>query len=296
MIGALTRQTLKALTRAPLSQLITIALIAASASLLVASLTVAFNLERLSQRWEEGGELLVVLSPGLPEARYVALSDELKSWPELQALTLTTPIDAQRDIIDALGSDTFEVGASLEALPGTFELRLVRPQDNPLTAQLRARLLDLEGVQEVASVTEGEGLLAQLYTLRQALKGWLWVLGLWVGVSVAFVITQLVRLSLLQRQLELEVWVSVGASELLILGPLMCEAALQVGLGVWLALSLIDEVVLSAARAGSESLKLLQLELTPLPLWAHFVLISLAAALGALSSWRVARATLRARG
>ena len=150
MIGALTRQTLKALTRAPLSQLITIALIAASASLLVASLTVAFNLERLSQRWEEGGELLVVLSPGLPEARYVALSDELKSWPELQALTLTTPIDAQRDIIDALGSDTFEVGASLEALPGTFVsvLRLSTASSHQVVL---APALVVEGVLEVAA-------------------------------------------------------------------------------------------------------------------------------------------------
>ena len=191
MIGALIRQTLRALLRAPISQLITISLIAASASLLAVSLTLTLNLDRLSQRWEGGGELLVVLNSNLGEGRYEALRLQALSLPQVSAVTLRTPGDAQREMSQALGAEQLALEGALEALPGTLELSVRDSSDTQALSELRAKILDLEGVLELMSVTDGEGLIAQLYSLRQALKDWLWILALWVGGSVAFVITQL---------------------------------------------------------------------------------------------------------
>jgi cell division transport system permease protein len=294
MIASIARQTLRALLRRPLSQLITVALIGASASLLAVSLTVSLNLERLSARWEEGGELLAVLAPALPDATYEDIAARARSLPGVREVTLRPPSMAQRDILDTLGADTFEVGAALSALPGTLEVALSKTSAVDLSA-LRARLVDLDGVQEVTSLAEGEGLIAQLYALRRALKGWLWVLGVWVGVSVAFVVAQLVRLSLLQRRLEIEVWVAVGASEGFILAPLLAEAAAQTALGAWLSLSLVDRLV-SALRVGSErTLGLLQIELVTLSAAQVAMCVAGAALIGVAASWRVARAQLRGR-
>lgn len=294
MIAAVARQTLRALLRRPLSQLITVALIGASASLLAVSLTVSVNLERLSARWEEGGELLAVLTPALPDAAYASIAERARALPEVREVTLRSPALAQQDILDTLGADAFEVGAALSALPGTLEVTLSAPSAEAIST-LRARLLDLEGVQEVTSLAEGEGLIAQLYALRRALKGWLWVLGLWVGVSVGFVVAQLVRLSLLQRRLEIEVWVAVGASEGFILTPLLAEAAAQTALGAWLSLSLVDALIGALRVGGERTLALLQIDLVTLSPAQVVSFVGGAAAIGVAASWRVARAQLRGR-
>jgi cell division transport system permease protein len=142
-------------------------------------------------------------------------------------------------------------------------------------------------------MTDGGGLLAQLYSLRRALKGWLWVIGLWVGLSVTFVITQLVKLTLFQRQKELDIWISVGANELLIIGPLMIESAIQTGLGAWVALELVNQALSFITSGGAGTLRLLDLELSPLPQWGQALFMISAALLGALASFRVARTSLR---
>ena len=293
MIGALTRQSFKGLTRAPLSQLITVSLIAVSASLMAVSLTIVTNLERLSQRWGEGGELLVVLSPGLSHARYKQLELQARALSGVKQATLRTPNDAQDELEEALGVNAQGELKVLNALPGTLELSPIEPDQPQTLSVIRAQLLDMEGVIEVESITDGGGLLAQLYSLRRALKGGLWVIGLWVGLSVTFVITQLVRLTLFQRQKELDVWISVGANELLIIGPLMIESALQTGLGAWVALELVNQGLILITKGGASTLRLLDLELSPLPQWGQALFLVSAALLGALASFRVARSSLR---
>lgn len=296
MLGALLRQSLRTFLRAPISQVITIFLIAVSASLLAVSLTLMMNLDRLSQRWGEGGEFLIVLSPGLELAQYQKLQKQVSLLDHVHHVTLRTPQDAQHDMSEALGSLENEISTSLQVFPGTLELSIQDPSDQKALAELRARILDIEGILELASMTDGGGLLAQLYSLRQALKSWLWVLGIWVGGSVAFVITQLVRLTLYQRQQELDIWITVGASEFLILGPLMMESATQTGLGAWVALELVNQAINHIKIDEINTLQLLDLELSPLPIWAQIAFILSAIVLGALASFRVARTSLRAKG
>ena len=293
MFGALLRQTLKSLTRAPLAQLITIALLAVSLSLLALSATLLMNLDRLSERWGDGGELLVVLSPGLKPARYEALRSSLLMIEGVKSATLQSPQEAQREMSEAVHLSLEELSSALQALPGTIELRVLEPNEPARLSAIRAQVLDTAGVLEIASVSDGEGLLAQLYSLRKALSSWLWLLGAWVALSVSFLITQLVRLTLYQRQRELDIWVTVGASELLILGPIMIEAALQTGLGAWLALAGVNSALDGLQAGGAQTLSLIELQLSPLPLSGRLALILAAMSLGAISSFRVARSALR---
>ena len=293
MFGALLRQTLKSLTRAPLAQLITIALLAVSLSLLALSATLLMNLDRLSERWGDGGELLVVLSPGLEPARYEALRSSLLMIEGVKSATLQSPQEAQEEMSEAVHLSLEELSSALQALPGTIELRVLEPNEPARLSAIRAQVLDTAGVLEIASVSDGEGLLAQLYSLRKALSSWLWLLGAWVALSVSFLITQLVRLTLYQRQRELDIWVTVGASELLILGPIMIEAALQTGLGAWLALAGVNSALEGLQAGGAQTLSLIELELSPLPLSGRLALILASMLLGAISSFRVARSALR---
>jgi len=293
MFGALLRQTLKSLTRAPLAQLITIALLAVSLSLLALSATLLMNLDRLSERWGDGGELLVVLSPGLKPDRYEALRSSLLMIEGVKSATLQSPQEAQEEMSEAVHLSLEELSSALQALPGTIELRVLEPNEPARLSAIRAQVLDTAGVLEIASVSDGEGLLAQLYSLRKALSSWLWLLGAWVALSVSFLITQLVRLTLYQRQRELDIWVTVGASELLILGPIMIEAALQTGLGAWLALAGVNSALEGLQAGGAQTLSLIELELSPLPLSGRLALILASMLLGATSSFRVARSALR---
>ena len=162
---------------------------------------------------------------------------------------------------------------------------------------MRARLLQMSEVDEVEAVIEGHGLLARLYALREWIGVWRWVVGVWVGLSVAFVLNQFVRLNLYQRRREVEVLESVGASRLFILSPLVIEGSLQAMLGSVAALWLVESLLSQQAQNTALMSELLQFSPQPLSWGLSFSFVMGSAALGAIASWRAATAFLRdARG
>ena len=67
VLRSVIRQTLKGMARRLTSQWVTVGSVAAMQSIFAATLLLAFNLDRLSEQWERGGDVLVFLKPGLSQ-------------------------------------------------------------------------------------------------------------------------------------------------------------------------------------------------------------------------------------
>ena len=292
MIRPVIAQTMRGILSHPTSVLITIGTVSASLSILVAALCAAFNLDRLSAQWEKGGDVLVFLKPGLTGVDVQGHVEFLKKWPEIQKLNLHTSQDAQAELEEILG-DSILQGLGSEMLPATLEIELPSKISSIERLKFRAKLLELKWIDEVESVTEGRGLLARLYQLRASLKIWVWLIGLWIGISVAFIIDQLVRLNLFHRRQELDVLRAVGATERFIQWPLMLEGALQTGFGALLALGLIWSLLETLIDSDGILMRLFQFQFQFLPYWSSFLFVMGCAAVGWISSWRASRLFLR---
>jgi cell division transport system permease protein len=293
LMRAILSQTFRGISTHLTAQLITVATISASLSILAATLTLAFNLDRISTQWERGGEVLVFLKSGASTETYKEAARQIESWPEIESTTLRTPQDAQRELMEALGEIDFTQTIDLEILPATLELKMSSPSAQGDQVEVRGRLLALSSVQEVESITEGRGLLARLYEVRDALKIWMWLIGAWITSSVAFVISQLVRLNLFHRRRELEILLAIGATERFVQLPLMIESAIQGALGASVALFIVNTILQGAIEGGGELLSLLQIAIDPIPFITQTYFILGSALISILSSWRATGRFLR---
>ena len=296
VLRSIVRQTLLGMSRRLTTQWVMIACVAAMQSILAATLLLAFNLDRLSEQWERGGDVLVFLKPSVSQTDYEQLTAWTQSVEGVDKVILKTPVDALHDLQSSLGDEFIDDSFGAEVLPATIEIDFA--QDYPKEKQLefRAKLLQMPEIDQVETVIEGRGLLAKLYELRETIALWRWIVGIWVGLSVMFVFSQFVRLNLHQRKLEVEVLTSVGATRTFILAPLVIEGALQAALGSGLALWIVESI-LSSQEVGTEMIADLLL-FSPEPLSFHlslaFILISVF--LGILASWRSAVLFMRNEG
>ncbi len=288
MLRAVLRQTILGMVRRLPTQWVMIASVAAMQSILAATILLAFNLDRLSEQWERGGDLLVFLKPGITQTRYEQLSSQLEALAQVKNLSLKTPKEALKELQESLGNDFLGDSFEEEVLPATIELEFVDDLDDPALVEFRANLLQRPEVDEVESVIEGRGLLAKLYEFRELIAFWRWIIGAWVGLSVMFVFSQFVRLNLHQRRREVEVLNSVGATRFFILSPLVIEGGLQACIGSITALWIVENI-LDSQKVGAEMLsELLLFSPEPLSLTLSLSFIALSTSLGVVASWRSA--------
>lgn len=293
VLRAILRQTFLGISRRMTAQWVTIASVAAMQSIFAASLSLAFNLDELAAQWERGGEVLVFLKSGTPITESERITALTQTWEGIKSTSLRTSEDALKELQDALGPDVLPQEMGAEILPATLEIDFEEEVSDELQLKVRARLLELPEVEEVEAVIEGRGLLAQLYHLREQIGLWRWVIGVWVGLSVAFVLNQFVRLNLHQRRREIEVLRSVGASRLFIFSPLVIEGAIHAALGSLTALWLVDHALGSHEAGALMMSELLQFTPRPLSFSISLIFVLGSTSLGALASWRAASLFLK---
>ena len=288
VLRAVLRQTILGMTRRLPTQWVMIASVAAMQSILAATLLLAFNLDRLSEQWQRGGDLLVFLKPGISETRYEQLSSQLESLEQVENLSLKTPQEALIELQNSLGDEFLGDSFAGEVLPATIEIEFIEGIEASTLVEFRASLLQYPEVDEVESVIEGRGLLAKLYEFRELIAFWRWIIGLWVGLSIMFVFSQFVRLNLHQRRREVEVLNSVGATRFFILSPLVIEGGLQACIGSMTALWIVESI-LDSQKVGAEMVsELLLFEPEPLSFLLSLSFIILSTVLGMIASWRSA--------
>ena len=252
------------------------------------------NLDRLSGAWEGQAGLSVFLKDGIKADAAEDLADRVRSWPEVDGVTLVTPEQALEEFKQRSGFA--DVLAALENNPLPVVL-LVSPTGNhsdPASAgALQEKLrqlpetdlvqLDLQWVQRLAAILE---------TARRAVL----LISALLALAVLLMVGNTIRLEIQNRREEIVVTKLIGATNAFVRRPFLYSGIWYGVLGATLAW-LVVEVGFRMLESPVQRLVGLyegSFELQTQPGRLLLVLLGGGIALGLLGSWLAVGRHLRA--
>ncbi|MCS6785519.1 MAG: permease-like cell division protein FtsX [Thiobacillaceae bacterium] len=242
------------LAATPLATAFTILVIAVALSLPGGLYLVLTNLQRLAGATPAQAEISLYLKPEVDTAAARALADQLGRRPDVRAVELIER-DAALERLKASGLGDVIAGLPANPLPHT--LIVLAREDTPAALErLGAELARLDGIDQVGLDSDWARRLAALMQLGRDLVG---VLAVLLGLALAAITGNTIRLQIYAQRDEIEVARLIGATDRFIRRPFLYFGALQGlagGLAAWLLLSAIplllqDSVSSLAASYGS---------------------------------------------
>jgi cell division transport system permease protein len=246
----------------------------------------ASNVRGMTDVWGGGVQMVVYLDDGVGKDHADAIASVLEQLPAVETIHYVSPADAHERLRGSLG----EHGALLEGievglLPASLEVELREGVSDvaavhPVVERLRATA----GVESVEFLDDWVG---KLTALLGALRLAALVLGLIVAGACLYIIATTVKLSLVERRSEMEVYDLVGASGSFIRGPLLIEGAMQGALGAIAAAFLLWALYAAGAGPLTNALEAAfgNVSLAFLPTRDIALLVGGGAMLGVTASW-----------
>ena len=231
------REALLSFRRAPVLSGLSITTIAFSLFTIGLFGIVAINLQQALQGIEERVEVVAFIMRGTPAEAIAQASDDIASFPEVQAVNYVSEEQAlaraRRELVEF--RDAYR-DLQVNPLPASIEVRLKDGYRDAATVERVAERL--RGFEFVNDVRFGRDWVKKLDHLRN-LTG---IVGLVIGLAFAAVAVVIIgvtiRLTLLQRAREISIMRLVGATNWFIRGPFLLEGALKGLLGGLLSLLL----------------------------------------------------------
>ncbi|MBL1379039.1 permease-like cell division protein FtsX [Zobellella iuensis] len=207
------------LWRTPLSSLMTIAVLGVSLALPASFYVLLKNAESVSQFWQSQAQISLYLQQGVNAAQITDLQQRLGGMEEIDKITYISP---EQGLSDFSGAAGFAEALSLledNPLPAVFILNLSESGRVPEAAELL--LADIHAEPAVATARLDMAWLARLSgivdLLRQAVVG----MAVLLLAGVLLVVSNTLRLNILNCRYEIEVMKLVGATEGFIQRPFL---------------------------------------------------------------------------
>ena len=212
---------------APLSSLMTIAVIGISLALPATLYLVLKNAQTVSDQWQKGTQITLYLHKGTPEASALTLSERIKALPEVEAVRYISPAQALDEFGDLSGFSGAMEYLSANPLPAVLEVTPAPQFRSSEGARALLAKLTQEGDVEQGKLDLQwlERLDGIVNLLRHSIQGIVGLLLLGVLLTVA----NTLRLNILGRRQEIEVMKLVGATDRFIYRPYLY-------LGLWYGL------------------------------------------------------------
>ncbi len=198
---------------------------------------VYFNLVHFTEQVAQELVLNVYLNPVSTKEEARAVIEELEAYPLVAKVSYLSAEEVLKDLEKLFEEKDLLAGVSPEFLPPVLLVSFKDPfRASQHLKKLSAKIAALPGVYKVQ--------FAKSWLVRLAnLKRFLEIMSLaglvLIGLATCFIIALVVRLSLSQRQKELEVLSLVGATPGFIQGPIVVMAALEGAVASFLALCLV---------------------------------------------------------
>jgi cell division transport system permease protein len=273
------------LSLAPVSTLMTVAVIAIALALPMALNVLIRNVERAAVGWDGNASLTLFLRPSVSDEQASQVAATLQGWTEVAGVRLVTRAAALADLRERSGFAPALDLLEQNPLPPVLVLRPAAGKTEEVALeQLRVRLeqlpeadfaqVDLKWVQRLRAITDilhrGAILLAALLAL-----------------AVLLIVGNTIRLEIDGRREEIAIMGLVGATPGFVRRPFLYSGlwyGLSGGLGAWLLISVAlwlmqGPVVRLTALYGSE------LRLVGIDLLSFLGLLLGSALLGLLGSW-----------
>lgn len=249
---------------------------------LAATLLVSVNVDAVRKKWAESGRASVYLSSGVEQDTVDAVKKALLASRGVTKVDYLSPEQARAEVVDQSQDEALS-RLPIEAFPASLEVTLEDGDAPARLEKLRAQLEALPAVERVETYR------AWGQRLDRLLSG-----GVTVGLillvvvlgAVVSVVGSTMRLALTRRSREVDVLKMVGATDAYVRGPFVVEGALQGALGAAASILISGLLYLVLKDSFDGALGTL-LGATPrfLPLLPCLGLLTLGAALGALSSY-----------
>lgn len=207
------------LWRTPLSSLMTIAVLGVSLALPASFYVLLKNAESVSEHWQSKAQISLYLQQEVTEQQVAGLRQQLSEMDGLETVTYISPEQGLNEFREAAG---FAQALSLLAdnpLPAVFILNLSEsgrqpPAAEALLQQLRAQPLVEEARLDMAWLAR---LSSIVDLLRQVVVG----LAVLLLVGVLLVVSNTLRLNILNSRREIEIMKLVGATDGFIQRPFL---------------------------------------------------------------------------
>lgn len=227
------RRALRNMRLSPVLSVAAVCTVGVALALLAFFAIAVLNVQRLAANWAADLAIVAYLEQPPDAATLTRWLNEIRAYPEVEAVTYVSREEAYQRFRERLKSDADLLeGLGAEVLPASLEVRLKaeRRQD---TAAVVERLGRTKAFGELHYAREWlerfEAFLLLLRTVGAALGGFL-------ALAALVIVTNTIKLTLYARQDELEAMTMVGATAMFIKLPYLIEGALQGLCGGLLAL------------------------------------------------------------
>lgn len=277
------KQSFKQIWAAPITSLTTLGVFAIVLCLPVALFWVSDNLQTLTQRWEQSGEITVFLKDDVTTTQAEALRKAWYQYAAVEKITYVSPEDALAEFSRL--SNMTDVASALDKnpLPGVL---IVTPSTHDLTAlkQLRDELL---AKPEVAVAQLDMEWVIRLQAILFILKQSVLTLGVLLGVGLLLVMANTIRSNLAEREAEIHLAKLVGATDRYVRRPFLYTGLWFGFLGSVLGLAVLWMAGMAMKAPMQHLLSAYASEWQPQALSPNILMaiIGLAMLLGMLGAW-----------
>jgi cell division transport system permease protein len=289
LVGSLGR-----IVHQPFATLMTMGVIAVALALPLFLSLLLQNARIATGNWNEAYDLSVYMDKKASAGRVQSLAKQLRQRSDVAAVRIITAEQAFAEFRNASGFGRALDGLSDNPLPDTLvvtpTLRASTPQG---TETLKAAIAALSDVQSVQIDTEW---VKRLHAMLDLLRRVVLLTGGLLGVGIVLIVSNTIRLDILNRRAEIEVMKLVGASDGFARRPFL-YSGIWYGLGgglLALILVAIASTVLARPVAQLAFLYGSDFRLEGLKLVLSVGVLSLAVALSWLGSWLAATRHIRA--
>jgi cell division transport system permease protein len=289
LIGSLGR-----LVQHPFATLMTMGVVAVALALPLFLNLLLTNARTATGNWSDAFDLSVYMDKKAGAGRTATVAKQLRKRDDVAAVRVISAEQALAEFREDSGFGKALDALSENPLPDTLVVTPTLPASTPQgTAALQTAIAALADVQAVQLDTEWvKRLRAMLDILRRVVQ----VTGGLLGVGVVLIVSNTIRLDILNRRAEIEVMKLVGASDGFARRPFLYTGiwyGLGGGLMAWILVAVAAAVL---ARPVENLAKLYgsQFHLEGLGFTAGVRLLALAAGLAWMGSWLAATRHIRA--
>lgn len=248
--GYFVRRALLNIRQNPVISSVTVLTIALALMIVGVFLLISVNLEGVSVRWSEKIQIIVYFQDEPSPQVRTDLRSRISSLPETQRVEEVSRAEAMSRFRERLkGQETLLDGVSPDILPSSLEITLRKPHRTPEgVARYVEKLRQIPGMGEIQYGEEWVKRFASFIAIVRAIG---LLVALFLFITVVFIVSNTIRLTIFARRDELEILSLVGATRMFIRLPFLIEGVIQGAAGGGMAIVVLSLFYL--ARFGGES-------------------------------------------
>lgn len=240
------------------------------------------NLHAVAKRWTNDVHIIVYLQDGITEDQRLGLDAKIRTLEHVQDLRYISPDEALASFKSRLGDQAYLIeGIETNPLPASFEIQLTKKHRD--LSSVRSVVKSMKGMPTIEDIHYGEQWLENLTTVIRLLEFIGIFLGVFLFLTVIFIISNTIKLTLYSREEEVTIMKFIGATESFIKGPFLAEGVIRGFVGALVALGLLAGIhrLFLLVMSYSSNTILAFAEISFLP-WPSIVSMTI---LGAFLGW-----------